>query len=142
MVTKSVAKILFVSYGCLITCSSLYPFEFLFHPRAPHLFWIPISNQRLWFDVVLNIAFYVPLGALGFLAFARGWRGALLAFSTGIGLSWAMEFLQLWSTSRYGGLTDLTFNSLGTAFGVIAVALVTKGSSGSEKLAPSRASRV
>ncbi len=68
-------------------------------------------------DAALNLMFYAPLGAAGFLAIRRGWLGWGAAVTAGGGLSWAIEWLQLWSVSRYGNLTDLAFNIAGTFAG-------------------------
>lgn len=68
-------------------------------------------------DAALNVLFYVPLGVAGVWSFRRkalGWAAAVVA---GIALSGLIEWLQLWSPSRFGTLNDLLTNSLGTMLG-------------------------
>jgi VanZ family protein len=77
-------------------------------------------------DAALNLFFYTPLGFAGFLAIRHGWLGWLLAIAAGSGLSWGIEWLQLWSVSRYGNLTDLTFNVAGTLAGASAAFVATR----------------
>jgi VanZ family protein len=68
-------------------------------------------------DAVLNVFFYVPLGAAGFLSVRRGWLGWLLAICAGTCVSWTVEWLQLWAPARHANLTDLASNTAGTILG-------------------------
>jgi len=111
------ALIFFTLYFCAITYLSLYPWEFLLHARANQLLWAPLSSRRQLLDAILNILFYVPLGASGFLLFRPARFAWISAVVAGSALSWTIEWLQLWSPTRFGNLTDLTSNVLGTALG-------------------------
>jgi VanZ family protein len=111
------AKIFLALYCSAIIYLSLYPWEFHLYPRAGRLDWVPPTGRRQILDAVLNFFFYVPLGAAGMRALGPGWAGWLLAVLGGCGLSWGIEWLQLWSVARFGNLTDLTLNTLGAAAG-------------------------
>jgi VanZ family protein len=68
-------------------------------------------------DAALNVLFYVPLGAAGLLSLRRRWLGWSLALVVGCCLSGAVEWIQLWSTTRFGTYTDVFTNSAGTVIG-------------------------
>ncbi len=115
--TQPRAKVFFALYLCAIVYLSLFPGRFELHPQMDRLLWAPITGRRQALDFVLNVLFYVPLGASGCLALRRRAYGFLVAVLFGCGLSWTVEWLQLWTPTRYGNLTDLTSNSLGTVLG-------------------------
>ncbi len=68
-------------------------------------------------DAVLNVLFYVPLGAAGLLCARRRWLGWIFAVASGCSLSGVIEWVQLWSAQRYGTYTDLLANSAGAMAG-------------------------
>jgi len=96
---------------------SLYPGQFLLHAKLNQLFWVPITGRRQVLDATLNVLFYVPLGAAGFLSLRRGWFGCLATIVCGGLVSWLIEWLQLWTPSRVGNITDIVCNSAGTLLG-------------------------
>lgn len=114
------AAVFLLLYVVAIAHASLYPWVFNYSPHAAPLRWLPLSGRSFLLDFLLNIVFYVPLGAAVFLAFGRGAAGLLFAFAVGFTLSFGIEEAQRYITSRTGDYNDILSNSLGTAFGAIA----------------------
>ena len=115
--TNPRAKVFFALYLCAIVYLSLFPGAFQLHPKMSRLLWTPLSGKRQVLDFILNVLFYAPLGASGCLAVRRRGYGALAAAVLGFALSLTIEWLQLWTPSRFGNLTDLTSNTLGAVSG-------------------------
>jgi glycopeptide antibiotics resistance protein len=69
-------------------------------------------------DGVLNVVFYIPLGAAAFLALQRGAIAFTAAVVFGTLVSFSVEWVQLSIPTRFGNLTDLFCNSVGTLVGV------------------------
>lgn len=133
------AKIFFALYCAAIIYLSLYPWEFRHYPKAGLLVWVPITGRRQILDVTLNVLFYVPLGAAGAMALGSRWPAWSAAVLTGCGLSWGIEWLQLWSSTRFGNLTDLMSNSAGTILGATAALAAMRANWFSVGVAGSRA---
>jgi VanZ family protein len=104
---------------------TLYPFEFLPHPKgighaSPLLLGhgAKASGVR---DVVLNVLLFVPFGfALGskLRKQGRSWPKALLyTWLIGILLSYGIELVQLYVPERDSGWGDVVTNSTGSAMG-------------------------
>jgi VanZ family protein len=112
--------VLFIVYG------TLYPFEFDFHRTVGNPVWIlfhswPKGLDRFTIgDSVTNLLLYMPLGFCAALAFGRRWWAAILL---GASLSASVEMLQIYDVTRTCSLSDLTFNTLGTALGAAAALL-------------------
>ncbi|MEO8098131.1 MAG: VanZ family protein [Acidobacteriota bacterium] len=107
----------FVLYAFAIVYLSLFPGDFLLHPSAAGLYWVAGDSRRLTFDTALNVLFYLPLGAAGFLAMGRGVPAWLASSAFGIALSLLIEWVQLWTPSRYGNLRDFAANGAGAVLG-------------------------
>ena len=73
------------------------------------------STGRQVADVILNFAFYIPLGVL---LRAFGMTSAR-ALACGALLSALTETLQLFSTTRVPNLADVVFNTAGAAIGLM-----------------------
>jgi VanZ family protein len=93
---------------------------------APTLISIP--------DVVRNVVFYVPFGALGVLSRVRAggasagqararpwWRDVLEMSLIAVLFSGVNEALQLYTIDRVGSLTDIVSAAIGASAGAIAV---------------------
>lgn len=118
------AQIFFFLYVCGVLYLSLFPGDFLLHPRLNRLLWYPLVGRRQVMDAVLNVLFYVPLGVAGVWSFRRKWIGWLVSVVSGVALSALIEWLQLWAPARYGTLNDIAANSLGVALGATVAAFV------------------
>ncbi len=117
-------------YIVVLVYASLYPFVGWRAPEAVGLFIWPKYNGA--FDVLINVLAYLPLGAMlaararRHLGVARpdpttlryiGAQSIVFAF----GLSLSMELLQAMLPSRVSSPVDLLSNTLGAAFGAIAM---------------------
>jgi VanZ family protein len=125
---KTSASPLAVAYVALIVYASLYPFSGW---RDQGLFpwdFLLAPWPRYWtgFDVAINLAGYVPLGALAALSALRARRRhvAMVALLVGVLLSFTMEALQSYLPTRVASREDLLLNSLGTALGALATLLL------------------
>lgn len=112
-----IARWFFVLYLCGVVYVSLYPWHFLSQPRSLELLRVPLYNRRLVLDAVLNVLFYVPMGAAAFVSLRRGWRAWIAATAAGTLISFAIETAQLYTPTRAGTLSDLETNALGAAVG-------------------------
>ena len=115
-------RIALAFYGLLILYASWYPFSgWRDNGLGPWLY----LNERMprywtWFDLGVNVAGYIPLGALLVLALyplLRGWRAMLTAISAGVLLAMLMEAGQTYLPSRVPSNLDLITNTLGLAIG-------------------------
>jgi VanZ family protein len=124
-----------LAYAALIVYASLYPFEGWRWPippvsppdvRAPWLGlpWWPVSDR---FDVLANLAGYVPMGALAYFAAVRsGWRpaaGAALAMLSPSLMSFALEHAQSLLPDRVPSVLDWLRNSAGGVIGAVLAAV-------------------
>lgn len=111
------ARIFLVLYLAGIVYLSLYPWDFLPRPRSMELSRIPLFNRRLVLDAVVNVLFYVPLGAAAFASLRRGWQAWTGAIACGAAISYAIETAQLYTPARAATLRDWQANTLGAALG-------------------------
>lgn len=81
------------------------------------LFW-SYAHPELWLEDAVNVAAYVPVGALG----ARLWGRRAVFF--GLGLSAVSELLQLMGHRGLCELDDWFHNTVGTVLGCLAFLLV------------------
>jgi VanZ family protein len=117
--TRRAAVFLFL-YVIVVIYGSLYPWMFHYSPSAAPLRWLPFSTGGFLLDFLVNVLFYVPLGAAAFLAIDAGAPGLFFAVAIGFTLSFGVEEAQRYTFSRVGDYNDIVSNSLGTAFGAIA----------------------
>jgi len=116
-VNRRVALFLLL-YLAAILYLSLYPWTFVSHPNPSTLYWIPLVGRSAMLDALLNMVFYVPLGAAAFASIRRGAAVAFVAaVAFGTFVSFIVEWTQLFIPIRVGNLTDLLSNSLGTVLG-------------------------
>lgn len=85
----------------------------------------PLSQTYTWFDTVVNILAYLPFGLFLGLAlherFGAGWSILLVALS-GIILSAAMEYAQMYLPARVSSNLDMLTNSAGALAGALLAA--------------------
>jgi VanZ family protein len=110
------AALFLLLYVAAVLYLSLYPWRFV--PSSKVLGWIPLNTRRTILDAFLNVVFYMPLGAAAFLSFRRRAVGFIAALVFGTLVSFSVEWAQLSIPGRFGNLTDLTCNSLGTLLGM------------------------
>lgn len=119
---KSAAWPLTWMYIALVVYASLYPFSnWRDQGIAPWSFlWAPVPRYWSGFDVAINLAGYVPLGALLALVTLRAaprTRLALRAVFLASVLSLLMESLQSYLPQRVASREDWLLNSAGAALG-------------------------
>lgn len=110
-----------------IVCGSLYPWHFSAAPagewRILAASWPPEWDNFALYDASANIAVYIPLGAIGFLWWARrlpALRAAVAALLPAVALSVAMELLQVYVPGRTSSLVDVLANAVGASAGILA----------------------
>ena len=113
-------------YALALAYGTLYPlsdwrnvgaraFDFLSDPLLPR-YWT-------WFDLLANVAMYLPLGLLGTLALRPlrlDWRALLAVTLAGSLLSLGLEGLQTWLPTRIPASLDWVANTAGTLLGALA----------------------
>lgn len=119
------ARVALAIYALLVVYASLYPFSGWRSTGLPLLAYLSAPFPYYWtvFDVITNIAGYVPLGMLAALAMyphvRRAWA-VTLAFAAGILLSGAMETVQNYMPNRVPSNLDLIANAAGALAGALA----------------------
>lgn len=110
----------------LATHGSLYPWRFA-RPASFAVAWDGMMHQSTWWtgrgDVVGNVMLFVPLGALGWIAWRYGrWpptlRAALL-LATGVAFAFALQVAQIYVPSRDAAWSDVVWNTLGLLIGML-----------------------
>lgn len=112
------------AYVFLIVYASLYPFEGWRFAGVSPLAYLGAPFPRYWtgFDVMVNVAGYVPLGVLLVTAASprlRGGRALFFAVFAGTLLSFSMEALQAYLPSRVSSNLDLATNAAGVLAGAL-----------------------
>lgn len=119
---KAILFLLFAGYLGVLLCATVLRSDSLYlGERNLHLFraWREAWNQftvNSWANLLLNIALFVPLGALlpWIWKTMRKWY---VAIPTGAGVSLAIELIQLVTGRGLFDVDDLLANSLGAAIG-------------------------
>lgn len=108
----------------LVIYASLHPFSGWRDIGVSPFAFLEGGWPRYWtmFDILSNIAVYVPLGfflALALSSLPGRFTGAILASLIAAGISLALECLQTWLPARVPSNLDLAFNSIGGVLGVV-----------------------
>jgi hypothetical protein len=101
-----------------------------FDPPSPGFLTLPERRQlgTLWLarDLLFNVLGFAPLGAILYTLFwAQGYgpaRATAMVTACALGLSFAIETLQIFLPLRVSSLTDLLFNWLGALLGAAGAA--------------------
>jgi VanZ family protein len=117
-------RYLAIAYLALIVYASLHPFsEWRISGISPFVF-LGAAWPRYWtlFDLAINVAAYIPFGLV--LAQSFEYRtsrpcASLIAFASGMALSFTIESIQSYLPSRVPSNVDLLCNSLGAGMGAI-----------------------
>ena len=106
----------------VIIHGSLYPYNFRLPPGSASAFAVLIASWAEpppnFGDLAANVLLYVPFGFFGTLAI-RGGGGTRFCFITGAGLvlCTSVELAQFYDEGRVTNLSDVYFNTFGTALG-------------------------
>jgi VanZ family protein len=111
--------LLFLVYLCAILYLSLYPAHPGLPPMESKLMWRPILGRRELLDLILNVLFYIPLGAAACVALGQGVPAILGATLLCSLISFGVEYAQLSIPSRDADLRDLAANSFGALCGAV-----------------------
>lgn len=86
----------------------------------------PLSLGVPWSDLerILNVLLFVPVGAGLAAVLGRGVGRVIVAASTGVALSIAVELAQESIPGRVPDVEDIMWNGLGTVLGILAVVIV------------------
>jgi VanZ family protein len=108
--------------GCVVLVITLQPFTFRWPRSVDVMFWAPDSPWGGWFDVVANVALFIPLGfvaALARTAAAPAGAKHALAWVTGwaAAASAGIELVQCLEPGRYPSPTDVATNAAGAWLG-------------------------
>jgi glycopeptide antibiotics resistance protein len=126
---RSVA-VLFVLWVGVVVALTLTPAEpapgvpvtvsphFLAQVDHPRLVWSLLTAPPADAEQIANIALYLPVGALGRLA----WRRMIPAALIGTALTVAIETCQYSIIGRAGSITDIRNNTAGAVLGALAAA--------------------
>ncbi len=126
---KSSGPILLARYLALVWCSlivygSLHPFSGWRDTGVSPFSFLEGGWPRYWtaFDLLANVAVYLPLGFFLTLALNRlagRFTPPILTVVLGTALSFALESLQTWLPSRVPSNLDLACNAVGTLLGAL-----------------------
>jgi VanZ family protein len=124
-----------LSWAALAIYASLYPFAGWRATGADPLAFLGAAWPRYFtgFDLIANIAAYIPLGFFGLLAVCGGVGlsrrlGVILVTVFGVLLSGSLEALQTYLPSRVASNLDLACNGAGGLLGALLATLWGRGS--------------
>jgi len=110
-------------YGLAIVYASLQPFTNWMPPTSGTPFFLFTRPAAYWtrFDVLLNVAAYMPFGFFVTLSShsPRALVRAANGIAGGVALSFAMETLQMFVPSRDASALDLAANTVGASAGAV-----------------------
>jgi glycopeptide antibiotics resistance protein len=111
---------LLASIGVILATTLLPCSNFVGHSHWNQVQWIPFYNHRVdLFDIVANVVLFVPFGYFAscclpdFLCDKK----TMWVLASATLLSASVEFLQIYSHSRFPSTTDICCNLLGAALG-------------------------
>ncbi len=127
---KALAYLLFVGYIVILLAVTILRYRGGFRDYSLYLFrawreaWNSFSMQ-LWLNVLLNIALFIPLGALLPIMF-KPFKKWYIMLPSGFGCSLIIELIQLALGRGIFDVDDLLTNTLGCMFGYCIVLAVSK----------------
>jgi glycopeptide antibiotics resistance protein len=133
---KSTARLLWALFSLFVVYGTTFPFRFnldwrQFLVETQRINWRllgGVSGNPIISDIVQNILLFIPFGFLGYfsLIYKRSWINKSGIVLAGAALSASVEFLQIFSSTRYPALSDVVFNTLGTVVGLAAAVALKK----------------
>jgi VanZ family protein len=123
------ARYLALAWCGLVIYASLHPFSGWYDTGISPFAFLEGAWPRYWtaFDLVTNVAVYLPLGFFLTLAFNRvpgRFTAPVLAVVLAAALSFGLEALQTWLPSRVPSNLDLASNACGGLLGALAATAV------------------
>jgi len=123
------ARYLALAWCGLVIYASLHPFSGWYDTGISPFAFLEGAWPRYWtaFDLVTNVAVYLPLGFFLTLAFNRvpgRFTAPVLAVVLAAALSFGLEALQTWLPSRVPSNVDLASNACGGLLGALAATAV------------------
>ncbi len=120
---KSTARFLWMIFSLFVVYGTSFPFAFKpgrypIYKLLHRVNWHLLSSIP---DMIQNVLLFIPFGFLGYFSLIRKsspkrkWVIVLM----GCSLSTFVEFLQIFSWSRFPALADVIFNTLGTGVGLL-----------------------
>jgi VanZ family protein len=124
-------RVLLAAYVCALGYGSLYPWTGWRRPGGSAIAFVfePWPRYWTWFDILTNVALYLPMGFLGFAVLRRRAGAVLpaaLAILCGVAFSLAIESAQSYLPGRVPSRLDWVANSVGTLVGALLAAGVTR----------------
>lgn len=128
--SKSTARLLWVLFSLFVVYGTTFPFSFDagswdLAARLSRISWHPfrlIDGTISTPDLLQNILLFIPFGFLGYVSLIDKRSHLHLKMLTlvlmGASLSAFVECLQVFSMTRWTAMSDVVFNTLGTAVGV------------------------
>jgi glycopeptide antibiotics resistance protein len=127
---KSTARLLWALFSLFVVYGTTFPFRFDiggwegFLREAQRINWRPLggtADNLLISDIIQNILLFMPFGFLGYfsLIYKSSWTRKAAVVALGMSLSAGVEFLQIFSPVRFPALSDVVFNTSGTAVGLL-----------------------
>jgi VanZ family protein len=106
------------------TCLTIPTRYFILHPRFLLVPWKEYhpAGRGYWYDIVVNILGFIPLGACFFIYFSllRSTRyPGIATIFLGLFTSLVIEVLQVFLPTRSSDMTDVITNTLGATIGVM-----------------------
>lgn len=128
---STTARVTAVLYALLVFYASCYPFSGWHNLGVSPLAYLdaPLPRYRTVFDLVTNIAAYIPLGILLVMALypaVKKYAAIALAIALGALLSASLEAAQTFLPSRVPSNLDLFANTAGTVIGALLGPLATR----------------
>lgn len=123
------ARYLALAWCGLVIYASLHPFSGWYDTGISPFAFLEGAWPRYWtaFDLVTNVAVYLPLGFFLTLAFNRvpgRFTAPVLAVVLAAALSFGLEAVQTWLPSRVPSNVDLASNACGGLLGALAATAV------------------
>ncbi|MEO6096842.1 MAG: VanZ family protein [Fibrobacteria bacterium] len=125
---KSTARLLWALFAIFVVYGTTFPFRFdidwrSFLQASHRVNWLILGGRPgdpIISDIAQNILLFLPFGFLGYFSTVhKGSRLKKLAIVLlGAALSVSVEFLQMFSLTRWPAFSDVEFNTLGTALGL------------------------
>lgn len=122
--TGKIERTLLPLWGLLIALAGTFPFtNFVGHSHWEHIQWLPTADtfrsRRFLFDIVANMALFLPLGYLLDRSLTTTTARRSLFLTAGVAglLSLSMEWFQVYCHNRYPSPTDVVSNVTGSLIG-------------------------